>query len=86
MFSVTTEQLRDESTALAAEEPLRKRQRLSAGAGTSNESSGPSTTRLPAAFHLLRTEGIADKANECVHRCWPGFSKSRKFSAHASIA
>ena len=56
MFTVTSEAQYDDP---ADDEPQRKRQRL--------EATSPSIQHsLPAAFHLLRTEGIAAEANECV--------------------
>ena len=66
MFSVIADQLQDDSLA-GAEEPPQKRQRLSAENGHSSEGIGSPKNRLPAALHLLRTKGIADQANECVH-------------------
>ena len=66
MFSVITDELPNHS--LTTPEPPHKRQRLSAEHGHSNKGAGVLASSLPAAFHLLRTKGIADRANECAHK------------------
>jgi len=65
MFSVISDQLLEDSPP--AEEPPHKRQRVAAENGNGKEGTGSPESRLPAAFHLLRTKGIADQANEYVH-------------------
>jgi hypothetical protein len=57
MFTVSAAEARHD--AATEEEPPLKRQRLDAKPPSISENS------VPAAFHLLRTEGIAAEANEC---------------------
>ena len=67
MFSVIMEHVHNGSSA--AEEPASKRQRLCADSGLDSTSTAFRASRLPSAFHLLHTKGIADQANEYVRIC-----------------
>ena len=57
MFTVSAAEAR--RAALTEKEPPPKRQRLETKPASTSQNS------MPAAFHLLRTKGIAAEANEC---------------------